>query len=100
MSHCFVIQVNNREYGDSRIRVPAKNDWERDVVRLQGGENDYVVVGELDISALRGFQSRHRSQIGEAAKFKPVPTGFRMSRSRSNNFFLIDLLHRGDDETI
>lgn len=88
--HCFVIQVNNREYGDSRIRVPAKNDWDRDIVRLQGGVNDYVVVGELDVPALRHFQSRHRSPTSKDAKFKPVPTGFRMSSLRNNNQLLND----------
>lgn len=88
--HCFVIQVNNREYGDSRIRVPAKNEWNRDIVRLQGGVNDYVVVGELNVPALRDFQSRHRSPTGANALFKPVPTGFRMSESRNENLLLND----------
>lgn len=88
--HCFVIQVNNREYGDSRIRIPAKDDWKRDVVRLQGGENDYAVVGKLDIPGLRMFQSHHRSATDQSAKFKPVPTGFRMSPSRSENPLLHD----------
>lgn len=86
--HCFVIQVNNREYGDSRIRVPAKNDWSRDIVRLQGGVNDYVVVGELNVPALRRFQSSHRSPTESNALFKPVPTGFRMSDSRNQNLLL------------
>lgn len=86
--HCYVVQVNNREYGDSRIRVPAKKDWKRDVVRLQGGVNDYVVVGELDVPALRQFQARHRSPTDEDVEFKPVPTGFRMSRGRNDNLLL------------
>jgi hypothetical protein len=86
--HCFVVQVNNREYGDSRIRVPAKKDWERDVVRLQGGINDYVVVGELDVPALRQFQARHRPPTDEDTQFKPVPTGFRMSQWRCDNSLL------------
>jgi hypothetical protein len=83
--HCFVVQVNNREYGDSRIRVPAKDDWKRDVVRLQGGENDYVVVGVLDVPGLRTFQSHYRSATAPGEKFKPVPTGFVMSPLRSEN---------------
>lgn len=88
--HCFVVQVNNREYGDSRIRIPAKDDWKRDVVRLQGGENDYAVVGELDVPELRMFQSHHRSATGQNAKFKPVPTGFQISATRSKNPCLND----------
>lgn len=35
--HCFVALVNNREYGDSRIRVPYKEAWRRDSVRVKGG---------------------------------------------------------------
>ncbi|MDX2079414.1 MAG: hypothetical protein SFU53_01385 [Terrimicrobiaceae bacterium] len=88
--HCFVIQVNNREYGDSRVRIPAKDDWKRDVVRLQGGENDYAVVGELDVPALRSFQSHHRSATAQRAVFKPVPTGFQISVWRSTNPCLHD----------
>lgn len=83
--HCFVIQVNNREYGDSRLRIPAKDDWKRDVVRVQGGQNDYAVVGKLDVPGLRMFQSHHRSATGQRAKFKPVPTGFQISTTRSMN---------------
>jgi predicted amidohydrolase len=83
--HCYVIQVNNRLHGDSRIRVPAKKDWERDIVRLQGGLNDYQVVGEIDIKTLRDFQSDFRSSLDEEAPFKPVPTGFVISDSRNEN---------------
>ncbi|EIT71907.1 RNA-directed DNA polymerase [Hydrocarboniphaga effusa] len=46
--HAFVIQANNRKYGDSRIRSPAKQDYARDVVQVKGGVSDYYVLGELD----------------------------------------------------
>lgn len=71
--HAYVIQSNNRLYGDSRIRVPAKESWARDVLRVKGGNHDYCITGELDIAALRQFQSSHRSP---AKPFKPVPDGF------------------------
>lgn len=71
--HAYVIQSNNRLYGDSRIRVPAKESWARDVLRVKGGNHDYCINGELDIAALRQFQSSHRSP---AKPFKPVPDGF------------------------
>ncbi len=71
--HAFVIQCNDRQYGDSRIRAPYKDSWLRDLVRLKGGLNDYFVVGEIDVDALRQFQSQHRSPTGP---FKPVPDGF------------------------
>lgn len=32
----------------------------RDVCRLQGGQNEHVVVVELDIASLQAFQSREK----------------------------------------
>jgi hypothetical protein len=77
--HCYMVQVNNRAYGDSRIRAPAKEDYDRDVVRLKGGVTDYFVVGELNVPALREFQSQSRSPD---KPFKPVPSGFEMASFR------------------
>jgi predicted amidohydrolase len=79
--HCFVVQVNNREFGDCRIRAPFKESYQRDIARISGGETDYFVVAELDIPGLRAFQSHHRSP--KAGLFKPVPDGFRIVRARS-----------------
>jgi hypothetical protein len=77
--HCFVALVNNRMFGDSRVRVPHINSWARDEVRVKGGLADYFVVAELDIHALRDFQS----QVEPPEKpFKPFPEGFEISRSR------------------
>jgi hypothetical protein len=71
--HAYIVQCNDRQYGDSRIRAPYKDSWKRDLVRIKGGKNDYFVIGEIDIRSLRQFQSSHRSPIGP---FKPVPDGF------------------------
>ena len=71
--HAYIIQCNNRRYGDSRIRAPYKKRWQRDVLRVKGGNHDYAITGEIDIQGLRQFQSRHRSP---ADGFKPVPDGF------------------------
>ncbi len=80
--HSYVIQCNDRQYGDSRIRVPAKKDFRRDIVRIKGGVEDFYVIGEIDVASLREFQSGHRSPTGDDAKFKPVPDGFKISRAR------------------
>lgn len=77
--HAFIAQANHRNYGDSRIRAPRSKDWERDVVRIQGGTHDYVVVGEIDYGALRRHQSKHIVLDGE---FKPVPDGFTIAPER------------------
>lgn len=71
--HAYIIQCNNRQYGDSRIRAPYKERWKRDVLRVKGGNHDYCITGEIDVLALRQFQSSYRSP---AKDFKPVPDGF------------------------
>jgi hypothetical protein len=71
--HAYIIQCNNRTYGDSRIRAPYKDRWKRDLLRVKGGNHDYCITGEIDILALRQFQSSHRSP---REGFKPVPDGF------------------------
>lgn len=77
--HAYIIQCNDRQYGDSRIRTPYKDRWKRDVLRVKGGVNDYCVIGEIDVQALRRFQSNFRSPD---SPFKPVPDGFEIDFSR------------------
>jgi hypothetical protein len=77
--HAYIVQCNDRQHGDSRIRAPYKDNWKRDIVRIKGGKNDYFVVGEIDINALRQFQSSHRSP---GKPFKPVPDGFEIDFHR------------------
>ncbi|WP_122277430.1 RNA-directed DNA polymerase [Pseudomonas syringae group genomosp. 3] len=71
--HAYIIQCNNRQYGDSRIRAPYKDRWKRDLLRVKGGNHDYCITGEIDVQGLRQFQSSHRSPLKD---FKPVPDGF------------------------
>lgn len=80
--HAYTILVNNRKYGDSRVRSPAKESFMRDIARVRGGDNDFVIAATLDIEALRAFQSRAKRwpEIGD--KFKPVPEGFKLNKSR------------------
>lgn len=79
--HAFIIQCNDREYGDSRIRAPFKEAWKRDVLRIKGGMTDYFVTAELSVTALRQFQDNHRSP---SHPFKPVPDGFVLSANRKS----------------
>lgn len=71
--HCFVVQVNNREFGDCRIRGPFKDHWRRDIARIKGGAEDYYVIGEIDFHELRRCQSTFRTP---SSPFKPTPDGF------------------------
>ncbi|AJG21174.1 hypothetical protein RR42_m3814 [Cupriavidus basilensis] len=77
--HAYIIQCNDRQYGDSRIRAPFKESWQRDLLRVKGGVTDYCVIGEIDVQALRQFQSSHRSPT---KPFKPVPDGFEIAFDR------------------
>ena len=86
--HAYIIQCNDRQYGDSRVRAPFADSWMRDVLRVKGGVTDYCVIGEINVWALRQFQSSYRSA---GKPFKPVPDGFVMSFDRK-------VLPRGDAE--
>jgi hypothetical protein len=78
--HACVVQVNNRKYGDSRIRMPFEKAHDRDVVQVKGGEHDFFVVASIDFGALRTFQ--RAPTIGEG--YKPLPIGYQMSAYRLN----------------
>ena len=80
--HAYTILVNNRKYGDSRVRSPAKESFMRDLARVRGGDNDYVIAVTLDIDALRSFQSRAKRWPQEGDKFKPLPEGFKLYSKR------------------
>ncbi|MGM5051144.1 RNA-directed DNA polymerase [Tardiphaga sp. 604_B6_N1_1] len=80
--HAHIALVNNRMFGDSRVRAPAKRHHLRDLCRIRGGENEHIVVVELEISALRGFQSRAKRWPSDTDPYKPVPEGFEISIRR------------------
>ncbi len=80
--HAFVAYVNNRVFGDSRVRSPAKADHERDLARIRGGIHDGFVAVEIDFGPLREFQSRAKPWPQEGDDFKPVPTGFVCDKRR------------------
>ncbi len=80
--HAYTILVNNRMYGDSRVRSPAKDSFRRDLARVKGGENDFFITVKIDIKTLRQFQSRSKRWTDDKDPFKPVPEGFVISKSR------------------
>ncbi|MBL0742633.1 RNA-directed DNA polymerase [Chryseolinea lacunae] len=77
--HCFVMQVNNRTYGDTRSRAPYKESYMRDQVRIRGGEFDYFVLLTLKVDDLRKFQ---RINPSPKKPFKPIPTGYKIFKGR------------------
>ncbi|WP_411849689.1 hypothetical protein ACLB90_11890 [Stenotrophomonas sp. LGBM10] len=81
--HAYVVQVNSRQYGDSRVRAPAVESYNRDVVQVRGGDDDYFVIAPLDISSIKAFhQARGKVPNGAPKYWKPLPIGFEISRER------------------
>jgi len=78
--HCFFIQVNSSDFGDSRLIQPAKS-VAKDIIQVKGGLNSTVLVGELQIDRLREFQfveyNLQKEMIdGGKVDFKPTPPDF------------------------
>lgn len=80
--HAYIALVNNRAYGDSRVRAPRKADYERDLCRVRGGENEQLVVVKIDPADLRAQQSRATRWRKPRDKYKPAPEGFLISPRR------------------
>lgn len=75
--HCYVVQVNNSKFGDSRITGPLPS-VQRDMLRVKGGENKTVLVQSLPINELRRFQHFGDSyeDLGGKVDFKPLSPNF------------------------
>ena len=72
--HCYCVQVNTSDYGDSRITKPSKTE-EKDIIRTKGGINSTILIGNVDINELREFQLKEYA-LQKGGKFKPTPPGF------------------------
>jgi len=78
--HCYFIEVNTSQYGESRISRPTSNE-RKDKSRVKGGTvDDYPVtllVSDIDIKSIRNFQSIDYSEQKELNNFfKPTPPDF------------------------
>lgn len=73
--HCYCIQVNSSDYGDSRVTIPSKTE-KKDVLRTKGGEFPTVLVATIDINKLRNFQLKEYELQKEDKTFKPTPPEF------------------------
>ena len=73
--HCYCVQVNSSDYGDSRITKPSKTE-EKDIMRTKGGINSTILVDEIDIDIIRDFQLKGYELQAMDKRFKPTPPGF------------------------
>ena len=73
--HCYCIQANTSDYGDSRVMIPAKEE-KRDRIKTKGGKNSCILWDEIDIKALRDFQVKSLEQQRKDGPFKQTPPDF------------------------
>jgi hypothetical protein len=80
--HCYVVQCNDRQYGDSRIQAPYVKRHLRELLRVRGGVTDVALVGSIDVLGLRRAQSTNPPTTGAGAVFKPYLDGFEVHPRR------------------
>lgn len=73
--HAYIAQVNTSQYGDSRLTKPSSSAT-KDILKLKGGKNDTVLIGEIDLKSLRTFQRKNYNQTKEDKEFKPLPPDY------------------------
>ena len=73
--HCYVVQSNDSRFGDSRIAQPASTVY-KDLLKLKGGVNPFVIAGDLDLASLREFQVKDYHGQKAHKFFKPTPPDF------------------------
>lgn len=76
--HCFIVQANTSLYGDSRINAPYKTIY-KNITQINGGLNDSILVGEINIKELLDFRSNyfnnfnlHNDVCLQCTKFKKI----------------------------
>lgn len=84
--HCYYIQANTSYYGDSRVVEPKKS-VSQNPVRVKGGDNDVILSYELDISALRKFQSQIYVLQKDDPEFKVTPPDFQHEKVEKRGLF-------------
>lgn len=77
--HAPIVQVNNRLYGDSRVRAPYKLPYKRDVLRVKGGDANFYALASFDHQKLRKYQANPRLS---SKSYKPLPIGYKLSKRR------------------
>lgn len=79
--HCYVIVNNVSQYGDSQIIAPKETE-SKFILKVKGGTNAQcpvnVLVGDIDISALRTFQKYN----DQSSNYKPLPAGYNINNKR------------------
>jgi len=73
--HCYIAQVNDSKFGDSRITQPSKT-YSKDILKVKGGKNPTILVDSIDLNKLREFQLKEYSGQKNLGEFKATPPEF------------------------
>jgi hypothetical protein len=73
--HCYVVQVNDSRFGDSRVVNPSKSE-SMNPLRIKGGDNLTFLTMSLNQKALRVHQRKGYGLQKDSIEFKPTPPGF------------------------
>lgn len=79
--HCFVVQVNCAQYGDSRVVSPSPTE-QLNPLRMKGGDNQTFLTIELPLEGLRKHQSKKYGLQKESKIYKPTPPDFDLADVR------------------
>lgn len=73
--HCFIVQSNSSDYGDTKVVQPTKN-VNMNLMKIKGGDYPLVMVTTLQIDRLRKYhRKRMIGQLDDQSSpyFKPTP---------------------------
>ena len=73
--HCYVVQVNSAQFGDSRVVSPSKAEMLNPLC-IKGGENQTFLTMRLPLNRLRNHQLKKYGLQKESDEYKPTPPDF------------------------
>lgn len=76
--HCYVIQVNSAQFGDSRVVSPSRTE-NLNPLRIKGGDNQTFLTMRLPLQQLRSHQRKKYGLQKESKEYKPTPPDFDLS---------------------
>jgi len=73
--HCYVIQVNSAQFGDSRVVSPSRTE-KLNPLRIKGGDNQTFLTMRLPLQQLRSHQLKRYGLQKDSKEYKPTPPDF------------------------
>lgn len=71
----LVAQSNSSQFGDNRIRRPAKSYY-KNLARVDGGDNDLIIISKIDFKEIREHQIKKYTLQKDDKVYKPSPPNF------------------------